>query len=355
MTKQRKPHSIVKGFQRIFSGCLAVIASFFLLLVAIFIIFEVKLEGLAVLVILISGIGLAIYFWKKLFTKLESNSHGLKIIFFDTIKLIFMIIVFGLVVERVAKSSGYDFERDKEEELFDKEENKREIITETSGTDQVTKYYVNRRVWRDFDGYNRKVNLKISHDDVENSHDNRVSYRITSNFFWGDFYKNMADHDKPLLEHTFEAFQKLQDQHQFSRRKFAEVIISCIQNIPYHYIKTKPCQGNEDYPCVGSIKLGIFAPAEFSANLTGDCDSRTVLLFSLLSRFNYDVAILNSDHYRHSILGIHIPGRGKYKIFKRKKYYLVETTAKGCPIGFLAAQVSNLKYWKFVLVNSQTK
>ena len=136
-----------------------------------------------------------------------------------------------------------------------------------------------------------------------------------------------------------------------NRRKFAEFIITSIQSIQYNYIKTKPCNGTEDYPCVGNVRLGIFAPVEFSANLTGDCDSRTVLLFVLLDKFNYDVAILNSDKYLHSVLGISLPARGKYKTYNRKKYYFVETTAKGCPIGYLPKDMSSLRYWDFVLVN----
>ena len=41
--------------------------------------------------------------------------------------------------------------------------------------------------------------------------------------------------------------------------------------------------------------------------------------FSVLSAFNYDVAILNSDVYRHSILGLNLPQTGQYKTILRKK------------------------------------
>jgi hypothetical protein len=163
----------------------------------------------------------------------------------------------------------------------------------------------------------------------------------------------MADHDRPLLEHLYIEFSKIQQQKKLNRRQFAELIITSIQDIQYNYIKSSPCNGTEDYPCVGNVRLGIFAPAEFSANLQGDCDSRTVLLFVLLAKFNYDVAILNSNEYAHSVLGINIPSRGKYKMYNRKKYYFVETTAKNYVIGYLPAKVSNINFWNFVLVNKK--
>ncbi len=50
--------------------------------------------------------------------------------------------------------------------------------------------------------------------------------------------------------------------------------------------------------------MGVYAPVEFVSNLRADCDTRTVMIYTLLSRFNYDVAILNSEKYRHSVLGL---------------------------------------------------
>jgi hypothetical protein len=88
------------------------------------------------------------------------------------------------------------------------------------------------------------------------------------------------------------------------------------------------------------------------SSLKGDCDTRTVLLFTLLSRFNYDIAILNSVDYQHSVLGINIPSTGKFKSYRFKKYYFIETTAKGCPIGYLHKDFSDINKWDFALIHN---
>lgn len=348
MTEHKKPHGCVTAIQRLFSGILALIATGFLGIVLFFLAIEVKIEGMSLLVVAVSGFFVLRYLWKKVGKKNASNTDAFKNLFFNLLRTLAVIILFSVIMAILAKNAGY-YTMD-EDEVVKEETDKTEVITTTEG-DKTIQYIINKLRWRDFDGDRYRMNFKIAKNSVQKSKKNRESYKYTRNFTWGNFYKHMANHDAPLLEHLYTSFSKTQKEKKMSRRKFAEFIITSVQNIRYNYIKSTPCTGNEDYPCVGNIRMGIFAPAEFGANLTGDCDSRTVLLFVLLSRFNYDVAILNSDEYKHSVLGISVPARGKYKTYNRKKYYFVETTAKGCPIGYLPKDVSSLRYWDFVLVN----
>lgn len=346
MTEQKKPHGCVVAFQRFFSGCLAVFASGFILIILIFLGSEVKIEGISLLVVAVSGFFVLRYLWKKVTRKSVSNKDAFKNVFFDLLRTIAVFALFSVIMTILMKNAGYE----EEITVTDDESSKTEIITTTEG-DEVIRYIINKQNWKDFDGDWYRMDFKIAENNVQKSKVNREGYKYTRDLAWGKFYKHMADHDKPLLEHLYTSFSKIQQDKKMGRKKFAEFIITSIQNIQYNYIKSTKCDGNEDYPCVGNVRLGIYAPAEFGTNLKGDCDSRTVLLFVLLAKFNYDVAILNSDQYKHSVLGINLPARGKYKIYNRKKYYFVETTAKGCPIGYLPKDVSSLRYWDFVLVN----
>ncbi|WP_420574672.1 hypothetical protein [Kordia sp.] len=347
MTNHKKPHGCVVAFQRFFSGCLAILATGFLILILVFLGVEVEIEGMSLLVLAISGFFVLRYLWKKVGRKSTSNVAAFKHILFDLLRTVAVFILFSIIMTILVQNAGYTGEKD----ITDDEGSSQTEVVETTDGDDTIKYIVNKLRWRDFDGDWYRMNFKVAENSVKKSKTNRQGYRYTQNFTWGRFYKHMADHDRPLLDHLYASFSKIQQEKKMSRKKFAEFIITSIQNIKYNYIKSTPCTGREDYPCVGNVRLGIFAPAEFSANLKGDCDSRTVLLFVILAKFNYDVAILNSDQYKHSVLGISVPSRGKYKTYNRKKYYFVETTAKGCPIGYLPKDVSTLRYWDFVLVN----
>jgi hypothetical protein len=146
--------------------------------------------------------------------------------------------------------------------------------------------------------------------------------------------------------------------------EFAEVIVSCIQNIPYTLVLNKSCDPTlyndkfiKDYlnsqkgDCIGNIKYGILSPSEFLENLEGDCDTRTLMLFTMLTHYGYDVAILSSDVYKHSLLGINLPYRGISKQINGKRYVLWETTAEGIPPGLIPAQIANTRNWYPSLLN----
>ncbi|MFK7748075.1 MAG: hypothetical protein AB8B65_06780 [Kordia sp.] len=345
MTKHQKPNGCFVGFQRLFSGFMAVLATIFLVIVLIFLTYEVQIQGVSLLILTASCFFVLRYIWKKVKRKSASNKEVFKGVLSDFLRTISVFVVFSIIMTILIKNAKYKIQIEPK-----KDNNKTEIVTKTENGNQI-RYIVNKQNWKDFDRNWHQMDFKIAENSVKLSKKNRRNFRYTRNFSWGNFYKHMADHDRPLLDQLYASFDKIQKDKKLSRRKFAELIITSIQDIEYNYIKSTPCDGSEEFPCVGNVRLGIFAPAEFSANLQGDCDSRTVLLFVLLKKFNYKVAILNSNEYRHSVLGISLPAQGKYKTYNRRKYYFVETTAKGCPIGYLPQKVSNTRYWDFVLVN----
>ena len=70
-----------------------------------------------------------------------------------------------------------------------------------------------------------------------------------------------------------------------------------------------------------------------------------------LKKFGYDVIILNSDVYGHSILGLNILSSGRYKSYLGKRYYTWETTSEGWMLGDLPPDVSNMSNWYVALPN----
>jgi hypothetical protein len=154
--------------------------------------------------------------------------------------------------------------------------------------------------------------------------------------------------------------QKIKIDNNLNRNRFAEVVVSLIQSIPYSYNIDGNCNGDDlpsaykndiisGIPCISNVRHDILTPLEFFYFKKGDCDSRTVLIYTILKRFGYDVAILNSDLYSHSMIGINIPAYGKYKLINGKKYYFWETTAKGFTLGVLPPDSWNISKWYLAL------
>jgi hypothetical protein len=177
--------------------------------------------------------------------------------------------------------------------------------------------------------------------------------------------RNLYGNQKNKLQLLYPMYDSIRQKNQLNKMEFAEVIVSSIQEIPYTLILNKSCDpslyndefiqdylNNEKGDCVGNVKYGIFSPSEFLEKLKGDCDTRTLLLFTILTHFGYDVAILSSDIYKHSIIGINLPYQGLFKKINGKRYVLWETTAVGMPPGLIPSQISNVRNWYPSLLNN---
>ena len=157
-------------------------------------------------------------------------------------------------------------------------------------------------------------------------------------------------------------FDSIAVSNKLSKIKFAEMVVSFVQDIPYSLIVERACDPNlynddftRDYlqsanaACDGNQRFGINTPVEFLANLKGDCDSRTLLLYTILSHYNYDVAVLSSEQYSHSLLGINLPLNGTAYNYRGNKYVLWETTSPNTKPGIIPNLISNLNNWRISL------
>lgn len=247
-------------------------------------------------------------------------------------------------------------------------ENKPEEIKRTKSdtiySDSIIAHY---RIWNDYEGRKYETWLEVMKSDFDKASANRTNlpYEIKTTYDYSSLVYSLKEFDKDRLTLLYHAFDSIKTKNKLDEKQFAEMIVSCIQDIPYTLILDNTCdarmyddafiQGyiNKGGHCEGNIKYGLYSPVEFSGNLLGDCDTRTLLLYTILSHFNYDVAMLGSTVYRHSLLAIHLPYAGTSKVIQGKQYLLWETTAPDMKPGEIPLEISNTDNWQVNLLSKQ--
>ncbi|MFC7356433.1 hypothetical protein ACFQO1_01930 [Jejudonia soesokkakensis] len=283
-----------------------------------------------------------------------------KSIFSTSIVLFLFFFTFKFFIGFIAQLIDADFSEDL---TFSKNEQvKKTTILEA--TDSVV-VYQSVRQWTDNFGNDYTGDLTIRERDFITLASQPLAYRFNSNNnYWGGLYDYLEKRDGPSLDLVMNMFQTIHESKQLNEMEFAEMVVTCIQDIPYSFVFSEACEPAEFYEesiarilrkcpecCIGNQPYGIQTPVAFLQNLKGDCDTRTVLIYTILKHFNYDVAILNSDFYLHSILGLNIPATGTYKIYNGKKYMLWETTAKYYAAGALPVSFNDVTHWNIVLTS----
>lgn len=170
--------------------------------------------------------------------------------------------------------------------------------------------------------------------------------------YWGLLYKAVFEREKDLLLPIVDSLLHLKQENMLNRTEFAKVVVAFVQDIPYSYIKPgSECDELEDeqYDCIPNQRYGLLTPIEFLHTLKGDCDTRTLLLYTLFKQLGYSPKIANSEVYLHSMLLLDVPSGGDYLVENNQRYYFVETTYKGWQLGDLPPQYGKKKYWEIVL------
>jgi hypothetical protein len=226
----------------------------------------------------------------------------------------------------------------------------------------ISNYLIkNIRVWKDYDGNIYRGTFTLSQNLIKESESERESIPFDTDY--NSVINDLCDMQstKDGLSNIYEMFDSIQRKKKLSRMKFAEMIVTCVQDIPYTLILPKQCDPeiyndrfiydylNAGNKCEPNVKFGLYSPVEFTANLIGDCDTRTILLYSLLKNYNFDVVVLGSEQYGHSILGINLPYHGISKKYRNKNYVVWETTAPGVMPGVLPREISNMNNWEINL------
>jgi hypothetical protein len=217
--------------------------------------------------------------------------------------------------------------------------------------------------WKDLDNNRYEGVYSLFKDEIASSTSKLELLKGQNLNSFASVYANIYNTDKNYLGDLYEMLDSIRVKKRQNNIQFANTIVSMIQSIDYVLILEQDCddpsvlRNNElrqmreaGVPCVGYAPYGIKTPTEFLSGLKGDCDTRTLLLYTIFKHYNFDVAILNSEYYGHSMLGLSVPGGvGAYKSLNGKRYYFWETTSKGFGIGQLPQENRVLNYWKIEL------
>jgi PKD repeat protein len=227
--------------------------------------------------------------------------------------------------------------------------------------DTLIKHY---RIWDDYEGKKYEGYIWTKKSDYLNAKHYKNSLNLKQNTprAYDEIIYSLKEYDKQNLDGVYQLFDSISKKEQLSKVKFAELLVSFIQDIPYAVIVPDDCNPNlyddkfireylssKNGSCNGFQKFGINSPVEFMSNLYGDCDTRTLLLYTMLSNYGYDVALFSSEYYSHSIIGINLPIAGISYKYGNQRYVLWETTAPNIKAGVLPKEISNLNYWRISL------
>jgi hypothetical protein len=226
---------------------------------------------------------------------------------------------------------------------------------------------IQHRVWQDYDENQYEGDYSLSIQDLVQSRlfKNKLTFTTSTTPDYDKMLYYLKSEDASKLKGLYVLFDSLRQVRQLDSIAFAEMIVCFVQDIPYTLILDKACdpglytdRATRDYllkgsgDCDGDQRFGINTPVEFLGSLKGDCDTRTLLLYTIFARYNYSVAILSSEIYTHSILAVNLPLPGKAYLYRGQRYVVWETTASGIRPGLLSGDISNFNFWRISLLSN---
>ena len=298
-----------------------------------------------------------------------------------------LFILFVTISSLLTNVDDYDYDRDREDDteiiddtLIPNDDDEKVILdpdesdaegNDNSGQNKEDKNPTTEKVikrslsWNDFQNLNYNEDFKTSVKDYNDGKQylSRLNIAYTGKDFWTRLYANVVRHESKKNKYIKKMYSELlpENNKSLSRREKLDAIITSVQEIPYYLVHEGSCSQSarqssfsREYhlkgePCLASKKYGLALPSEFSANFKGDCDTRSLFLYMFLKQIGYDVAILVSEAYGHAILGVNIPGSGKYVKYRGKRYLTLETTSKGWKIGQLPPNCNDTRKWRVAL------
>ena len=253
----------------------------------------------------------------------------------------------------------------------DKWDYKPEEVTDTiysKEKDTIAVTYLKHNLkWNDNNQNPHQALLLVRKDYFNIANIKRNQLEIKSNDFreyYNQIYSNLINQNKSFLDSVAKEYSRIGKTENLNRQQFADMVVTSIQNIPYYLVHDLTHREADlkyggfirEYhqtgkPCLDQIKFGVQAPVEFIGNFKGDCDTRSLFLFHVLSKFGYNVVMLGSEQYSHCILGISGNYSGDFVSYNGLKYYVWETTATGFTPGNISPECGNMRYWVVELAN----
>jgi hypothetical protein len=179
---------------------------------------------------------------------------------------------------------------------------------------------------------------------------------------FGQLYAEMNQNDTPKMDSIIDLFRNR--ARGMNALRTAEMVCTFVQEIPYFLVHEDDCKTavqkagsgfmveyhQQNKPCLPEIPAGVQSPYEFMHNLKGDCDTRSLLAFTIMKKMGIPASIWVSESFGHSVLGVGLPvGTGFYKEVNGIKHYAVELTAKGFRLGMISPEQQIGSNWDIAL------
>ena len=241
--------------------------------------------------------------------------------------------------------------------------------------------------WVDYYGLIYNIDFTIPRSDIDKGEYNRL-YEIRplplspNEIDYGSLIRTGGI---KFMDELSQKLKALAINNNLDFRRLADVTVCMIQNIPYTLIhqmshtsilnlaKEQHIEflisyhndpANNPYHrdwyggCRDSVEpAGVFTPAEFISSMQGDCDTRSLFLYTLMKKMGYDVAIVNGPG--HSMLGCNLEPENPSALYindNENRYYFWETTVfynqnglTGPRLGDILDPKFNVNQWKIML------
>jgi hypothetical protein len=232
---------------------------------------------------------------------------------------------------------------------------------------QPWNYLVDHNVeWSDFlprDYQSHYTTSTLMYEDSRRLHSKWSNAIVQDEFeFWHDLYGDFFNQDDKKLDSLVAFFNNERMIKGLNVVETAEMVTTFIQEIPYVLIHDGSCaeassQGgfiqeyhSEGKPCLENVVAGVQSPYEFIHDLKGDCDTRSLLGYSILTKMGIASSVWVSREYGHSILGVAVPvNSSNFKKVNGMRHFAVELTAKGFRIGMISPDHTDMDNWNVVL------
>ena len=103
---------------------------------------------------------------------------------------------------------------------------------------------VHHRIWQDYEGNEYEMDIKVRKSNFVSAQSfrNNLSFPGTTDIAYNQMVNQLSKHDAGNLDLVYLSLDSLKQKHNLTSVKFAEVVVSMVQDIPYTLILA------EDYP-----------------------------------------------------------------------------------------------------------
>lgn len=144
-------------------------------------------------------------------------------------------------------------------------------------------------------------------------------------------YGKLVKRTRPDIVVVAKRFITWANEKKLTSLQTAELMLAFVQAIPYEL---------PDDP------FGLKPPPAVVAERSGDCDSKSLVLYLMLEAAGIDAVIIGSTAHAHTMVGIALPAPGKTFTYKSRKYAFAEVTAIGSPIGHINPPLESPNDWR---------